>query len=297
MPDVPDVSNGGLLVLWLWRPALDAPVLVGHPTTPLRVSLSSLGGMLRSVGVVVVVLACVDAGSAVVRVRRGGGIDEVDLTRSAVVAFDDVLPWRTFRWRHGQAHYSGLYWSAVMNGHVGYESRLELAWLLLADRDRRARRFLSQPFQLVAWVDGRLRRHVPDFVMVRDDGLVTVVDVKPRRRLDDDAVSFTFGWTRRVVAEQGWEFEVFSEPDPVVLANVRLLAGYRREWLFDPLVLAATSCAADPWATFATVERDVIAAVGDGAVVRGHLLHALWSGRLRADLRLPLAETTVLAVA
>jgi hypothetical protein len=34
-------------------------------------------------------------------------------------------PWRVFRWRRGQAHYSGWYWSATAGGHVVYESRLE----------------------------------------------------------------------------------------------------------------------------------------------------------------------------
>ena len=36
-------------------------------------------------------------------------------------------PWRVFRWRQGQVHYSGWYWSATTGGHVVYESRLELA--------------------------------------------------------------------------------------------------------------------------------------------------------------------------
>lgn len=39
----------------------------------------------------------------------------------------NAVPWRTFRWYKGQGHYSGLYWSATMRGHVVYESRLELA--------------------------------------------------------------------------------------------------------------------------------------------------------------------------
>jgi hypothetical protein len=41
-----------------------------------------------------------------------------------------TVPWRTFRWRHGQRHYSGTYWSSVMRGHVIHESRLELTRLL-----------------------------------------------------------------------------------------------------------------------------------------------------------------------
>ncbi len=38
-----------------------------------------------------------------------------------------ALPWRTFRWHRGQQHFSGLWWSSTMTGHVVYESRLELA--------------------------------------------------------------------------------------------------------------------------------------------------------------------------
>jgi hypothetical protein len=68
---------------------------------------------------------------------------------AAASGFDELAPWRVFRSRRGQTHYSGRYWSTVMSDHVGYESRLELAWLLLNDRDRRWRRIVSQPFQLV----------------------------------------------------------------------------------------------------------------------------------------------------
>jgi hypothetical protein len=42
-----------------------------------------------------------------------------------------AAPWRTFRWYQGQKHYSGTFWSATEHGHVIYESRLELARLLL----------------------------------------------------------------------------------------------------------------------------------------------------------------------
>ena len=102
---------------------------------------------------------------------------------------------------------------------------------------RPVRAICSQPFQLLASVGGRLRRHVPDFLVAGDRDPLTVVDVKPSRRLDDAAVRFTFGWTRRLADRLGWRFEVFSEPEPRVLANVRFLAGYRRGWQFDAAVL------------------------------------------------------------
>lgn len=144
-------------------------------------------------------------GSSVAPTARGGEVVEAPLLDGAGVAnFDGLTPWRVFRSCRAQTHYSGLYWSAVMRGHVGYESRLELAWLLLGDRDPRWRLIISQPFQLVATIGGRVRRHVPDFLAVRDDGLVTVVDVKPRHRLQDPTVAFTFAWTREFMEQRGW---------------------------------------------------------------------------------------------
>ena len=52
----------------------------------------------------------------------------------------------------GQAHYPGFYWSATSGGHVIYESRLELARLLLADFDCDVAAIAAQPFLLRAQV-------------------------------------------------------------------------------------------------------------------------------------------------
>jgi hypothetical protein len=41
----------------------------------------------------------------------------------------------------------------------------------------------------------------------------------------------------------GWEYEVWSEPPEAQLANLRLLAGYRRKWLFNPDLLDALNTA------------------------------------------------------
>jgi hypothetical protein len=36
-----------------------------------------------------------------------------------------------------------------------------------------------------------------------------------------------------VVESRGWQYEVWCEPPAVEVENVRFLAGYRRDWLFD----------------------------------------------------------------
>ncbi len=116
--------------------------------------------------------------------RDGSGVVSTgDLATVGAEALAAGLPWRVFRWRHGQAHYSGWYWSATTGGHVVYESRLELARLLLADFDPGVVAIAAQPFCVTAQVAGRSRRHVPDFLLVHADGAGTVVNVKPAEQL------------------------------------------------------------------------------------------------------------------
>jgi hypothetical protein len=230
-----------------------------------------------------------DLDSAVAQVRSGEAEDDVPARLVSAALFRGSSPWREFGSHKGQAHYPGAYWSAVTGGHVPYESRLELAFLLFADREPGTRAIYAQPFRLVAAVAGRVRRHVPDFLVEDGDGGLTVVDVKPRRRLDTDEVKFTFGWTAGLAGRLGWRFAVFSEPEPTVLANVRFLSGYRRARQFDPVVLEKALALAGRPLPLADLEEAVAGPAGSRLAVRAHLLHLLWSGRLRADLRCPLS--------
>ena len=126
------------------------------------------------------------------------------------------------------AHYPGYFWSATMGAHVVYESRLELARLLLADFDRHVAAIAAQPFLLRARVGGQARRHVPDFLLVHADNSVRVVNVKPAGRLADPRIAEALAWPGQLIRAQGWEHEIWSGADPVLLANLRFLAGYRR---------------------------------------------------------------------
>jgi hypothetical protein len=53
----------------------------------------------------------------------------------------------------------------------------------------------SQPFMMQTPIGGKIRRHIPDYLLLTDGGPV-VVDVKPAEPLDDPAVAETFEWVR-----------------------------------------------------------------------------------------------------
>lgn len=226
-------------------------------------------------------------------------------------------PWRTFRWYMGQKHYSGSYWSSTQSDHVIYESRLELARLLYADFDRDVTAIVAQPFLLRAKVDGLLRRHIPDYLMATTAGPL-VVDVKPRHRAAKPEHAFTFAWTREAVESRGWHYEVWSEPPDAELANVRFLAGYRRDWLFEPdlpeeIHDQAVEEESPQEQLFDPVILDEVRdRVVDGdtlgetfaclpgrpaPLVRAGVLHLLWKQQWLTDLSVPLSARSVLRTA
>jgi DNA-binding transcriptional ArsR family regulator len=232
-----------------------------------------------------------------VRYRRADG-EFAETTLDRVVPAEVVagLPVREFRWYKGRQHYSGWYWSATMNGHVVYESRLELARIMLADFDPAVAGLAAQPFQLTGPDGGRDRRHVPDLLLAGGDGAVTVVDVKAASRLRDPEVRAQFSWTRAVAASRGWGFEAWSGAGRELLDNVRFLAGYRRGVVISAGLLPVVLDAVREQATIGSVER-ALAGEYPVQLVRPAALHLLWTGRLRADLRRPLGAATPVRLA
>ena len=203
------------------------------------------------------------------------------------------LPVREFRSYKGRLHYSGWYWSSTLARLVVYESRLELARIMLADFDPSVTGIAAQPFLLTGPDQGRTRRHVPDLLLMSADGGVTVVDVKAASRMGDPGVREQFAWTRRVCGERGWVFEAWSGADPRLLANVRFLAGYRREALIETGLIPAVLDAAAGQSSAGAIER-ALSRRYPPVLVRTVVLHLLWAGRLQADLTRPLsAETPV----
>ncbi|MBV9026165.1 MAG: TnsA-like heteromeric transposase endonuclease subunit [Streptomycetaceae bacterium] len=208
-----------------------------------------------------------------------------------VSELSQAAPWRTFRWYRGQRHYSGTYWSATVGDHVMYESRLELARLLFADFDPLVRHVAAQPFLVKALVQGKIRKHIPDYLLMTREGPL-IVDVKPKRRLEKPEVAFTFAWTRQVVQDRGWRYEVWSEPAPAPLENVRFLAGYRRDWLFPGELLDAVEAAVVDGMTLGEAADRVAGFAPE--LARAGVFHLLWAGRMMTDLQRPLSASHVL---
>jgi hypothetical protein len=109
-------------------------------------------------------------------------------------------------------------------------------------------------------------------------------------------VARALDWPGRLAREHGWNYEVWSGADPVFLANVRFLAGYRRPWLLPADLADAVLAAFRPGDTFAALACR--AGLGCPAgTVRAAVLRLLWERRLVTDLHRPLDGDSVLEVA
>lgn len=216
--------------------------------------------------------------------------DRVD--RLAAVRFESAAPYRSFPSFKGQRNYPGFWWSATSGQHVGFESWLERDTAMLMDFDPCIVAFSCQPFQLY-WRDdeGKRRRHVPDWFARMADGTGLVVDCRPLGRAGprDEAA---FELTARVCAEVGWIFRLVRQIDPVQLANVRWLAGYRHPRHAHGATMARL---ADVFAAPRALLEGA-ARVGDPIAVLPVLFHQLWTGALATDLSAVLCERSQVAV-
>jgi hypothetical protein len=223
----------------------------------------------------------------------GGGLRKSVLGAAARVAFESVPPVRRFVSYRGQRHFTGRYWAATTESLVGFESWLERDRAMLLDHDRRVVGLASQPFR-VSW-SGPTRRisHTPDYFARLDDGAGLVIDVRPADRVGpDDAVKFAA--SEAMCRAMGcWSYVLVHEPEPVEMANVRWLSGYRHprnrvgtvatrlgEVFREPRLL-----------------MDGAREAGDPLAVLPTLFHLLWCGDLTAELAAPLGDGSQVGLA
>lgn len=206
--------------------------------------------------------------------------------------FEAVPPVRKFPSYQGQRNFPGLYFASSTGHHVGFESWLERDQLMMLDFSPRARAFAAQPFWLLWSSGGKARRHAPDFFVRMADGTGVVVDVRADDRIaaeDAEAFEATAGACESV----GWGYRRVGELDPVLVANVRWLAGYRhRRCLREEYRVRLVEVFARSMPLLAGVEE-----VGDRIAVLPSLFHLMWTGVLATDLALaPLTGTSLVSL-
>jgi hypothetical protein len=124
-------------------------------------------------------------------------------------------------------------------------------------------------------------------------GIVRVVNVKPPGRLARPEVAAALAWPGELIERHGWQYEIWSGADPVLVENVRFLAAYRRRGVVMPGDAEQALALVRDGDQVVSAERRVEAAL-PGIGARAAVLSLLWSGRLTTDLTRPLDAGSVL---
>ncbi|MFI2207513.1 TnsA-like heteromeric transposase endonuclease subunit [Streptomyces sp. NPDC020192] len=204
----------------------------------------------------------------------------------------DCPPVRGFVVRRGKGLAPGWWWAATTGRLVAYGSTAMRDRLMLLDRDRQVVGLACRPLEFV-WRDGgRVVAHAPQLAARLADGGHVLVDCHgaggpPRRLACVQAV------LEECVQEAGWEYRVEPAADPVVVANVRWLSGYRHPRCAGGVRPGRLR---DVFACRRSLVEGA-AALGDVVRTLPVVYHGLWSGELTAALDRPLTEGTLVAAA
>lgn len=221
-----------------------------------------------------------------VLLRLDGVIRNDDVSPDLVLlAVERAVPIRRFFAWPGKRNYEGVWWSTTVRAHVPFESLLERQYLMWADFEPEIVAVAAQPLALL-WPRGTAghKNHVPDFFVRLSNGDGRLVDVRHPDRVDDAAAQFDL--TRRVCAEVGWQYAVFTGLDPVAEQNVRWLAGYRQDRCAptDGAFGAITSCFSPPLPLGLGAHRVARSTGLSKDLVLANVLHLLWRRQLSANL-------------
>lgn len=220
------------------------------------------------------------AGTLTFRARFSSAPATASIADCWMVAFENVLPIRQTAAFKGQQNFAGLWWCATNQRHVGFESWCERDRLMSLDFDPDVIGVSSQPFSITLPSSLPQHSHVPDYFIRRRDGSAVVLDVRPDA-LVTPADQDVFQATKDLCDRVGWSYLRLGAQPPVLLANLRWLAGYRHpRCRREAIATLLTDILSNGPASI----RDLMAAAGDPVTVLPTLFHLLWNRMFSTDL-------------
>lgn len=221
---------------------------------------------------------------------QGKHHDEVPIND---VARHDFVGYRSIRSipaHKGQRHLPGFYWFSSIDRLVPYESRLEMFTLMNFDFEGDVIDVLAQPLLFHFVQEKEAYRHIPDFLVWRECGGVTVVDVKLGVQVGKDRNRRAFQSTEIACQHLGWGFDVRTEPEDVFLANLKWLAGYRRR---PPRFKVEADRILQRCTEQATSIGNLVARSDLPILARPAIFHLLWKRVLKTDMSTLLQEESL----
>jgi hypothetical protein len=202
------------------------------------------------------------------------------LAAASEVVFERCPPLKPFPVRKGKRLAPGWWWSATTGRLVHYGSAAMRLHVMLLDRDPHVAGLAARPLELRWREPGGARAHAPQLMLRLADGQGVLADCTARPELSQPQRSLA-AVIGEICAAVGWRYWVLGPVNPVYRRNVAWLAGYRHpQYHGGPQLAAALQEAfAEPAPLW-----EGVPGIGDPMLVLPSLFHALWAGRLAAEL-------------
>ncbi|MXM68936.1 TnsA-like heteromeric transposase endonuclease subunit [Streptomyces sp. HUCO-GS316] len=211
---------------------------------------------------------------------------------AVAVRFEQLAPVAAFPVVPGRRWGPGWWWSATTGRHVVHGSQAMCMQLMALDRDPQVVGLSARPVRLI-WRDpdsGRALTWVPQLFARYADGRALLADCPATAERAGDRAARAAAVLEAACAAVGFTYRRLLPPDKVVAANVRWLAGYRHLRHRD--VGGVEQAVLEAFTTPRPLMAGA-AAAGEVLATLPVLYHALWRGRLAADLTRPLGEHTL----
>lgn len=215
------------------------------------------------------------------------------LQAAVQVRFEELEPVALFPVVPGRRWGPGWWWSATTGRHIAHGSQAMCTQLMLLDREAHVVGLAARPVRLI-WRDpgsGRVLTWVPQVFARYADGTALLADCPATTEPPGERAARAAAVLAVACEAVGFAYRRLVPPDPVLAANVRWLAGYRHPRHRDAggLEHAVLEAFTAPQPLMAGA-----AAAGEALAALPVVYHALWSGRLTADLDRPLSEHTLI---
>ncbi len=204
-------------------------------------------------------------------------------------------PWSKPARRKGQCNRTGVYYFMAIRRHVAYASLEENSLLLALDHEQSVAAILSQPFNLIFVRNEERLSHVPDYLVVRNDGSQEVWDVRPYDRIDG-SLTRKAALTREFCRDAGFQYAVFDGMREVTRKTLEFLHAYA-----DPRRYAPNGGDAAKLLEFysggGTLRTALATYRYPPCAVRVWTYYLLWTQQLKFDFSLPLSDLRTLRAA
>lgn len=211
---------------------------------------------------------------------------------AVTVRFEQLAPVAAFPVVPGRRWGPGWWWSATTGRHVMHGSQAMCTQLMILDRDPQVVALSARPVRLI-WRDpdsGRVLTWVPQLFARYADGRALLADCPATAAPAAGRAERAAAVLEAACAAAGFIYRRMAPPEKVMAANVRWLAGYRHPRHRD--AGGREQAVLEAFASEGPLMAGA-AAAGEVLTTLPVLYHALWSGRLAADLTRPLGEHTL----